>query len=250
MRRKILNEIRRIRRLKRKMAEVQQRNQFAKRFKLKQSLPVAIELDRVCAICGEREATTRDHVPPKAIFPKPKPNNLVTVPACKECNNGASDYDDLFKVYLSMHTAGNSEIAMKLFREKTARTLKRNQALLNKIREESRKIPVVHNNGRIETRTGILWDADAHDAVIERTIRGLYFHHVGQPVPKDAEVCVQWLHGVPKEIEEKIHLYKEVVIGDNQFVYKYIFYPDDPRHSLWIFEFYGTHWASGYTSPV
>ena len=90
-----------------------------------------------CAICGQREGTTRDHVPPKAIFPKPRPNNLVTVPACPECNNGASDSDDLFKVYLSMQAAGNNEIARRLFQEKTVRTLQRNQSLLAAIQQEA-----------------------------------------------------------------------------------------------------------------
>ena len=135
----------------------------------------------VCAICGEREGNTRDHVPPKSIFPRPRPGNLVTVPACAECNNGASDYDDLFKVFLSMQAAGNSEIARRLFQERTVRTLERNQALLSEIRKESRAVEVVSSRGATETRTGVLWNSQAHHSVIERTIRGLYYHHSGYP---------------------------------------------------------------------
>jgi hypothetical protein len=204
----------------------------------------------LCAICGERDGTTRDHVPPKAIFPKPRPNNLVTVPACLECNNGASDNDDLFKVFLSLQAAGNNEIARRLFQEKTVRTLKRSQSLLALILEEAKELQIINNQGNIETRTGILWNSAAHDAVMERTIRGLYFHHSGSPIPIDTNLAVQWLHGVPEEILPSLHLFNEVVLGDDQVTYKYIIYGDDPRHSLWLFDFYGAHWASGHTSPA
>jgi hypothetical protein len=204
----------------------------------------------LCAICGERDGTTRDHVPPKAIFPKPRPNNLITVPACLECNNGASDNDDLFKVFLSLQAAGNNEIARRLFQEKTVRTLKRNQSLLALILEEAKELQIINNQGNIETRTGVLWNSAAHDAVMERTIRGLYFHHSGSPIPIDTNLAVQWLHGVPEEILPSLHLFNEVVLGDDQVTYKYIIYGDDPRHSLWLFDFYGAHWASGHTSPA
>lgn len=204
----------------------------------------------LCAICGERDGTTRDHVPPKAIFPKPRPNNLITVPACLECNNGASDNDDLFKVFLSLQAAGNNEIARRLFQEKTVRTLKRNQSLLTLILEEAKELQIINNQGNIETRTGVLWDSAAHDAVMERTIRGLYFHHSGSPIPIDTNLAVQWLHGVPEEILPSLRLFNEVVLGDDQVTYKYIIYGDDHRHSLWLFDFYGAHWASGHTSPA
>jgi hypothetical protein len=204
----------------------------------------------ICAICGERDGTTRDHVPPKAIFPKPRPDNLITVPACPECNNGASDNDDLFKVFLSMQAAGNNEIARRLFHEKTLRTLERNQSLLSTIQEEVREINVVNNQGQLETRTGFLWNSVAHDAVIERTIRGLYFHHTGLLVPYDTRLAVQWLRGVHEEILQNLHLFNEVVLGDNQVTYKYMVSENDPRHSVWLFDFYGAHWASGHTSPI
>lgn len=203
----------------------------------------------VCAICGINEATTRDHVPPKAIFPKPQPENLITVPACSDCNNGASDLDDLFKVYLSMHAAGESDIARRLFTEKTARTLERNKSLLARIAEESKELQIEDESGNFVTRTGGLWNSEAHDAVIERTIRGLYFSHTGNVVPTDTVLKVQWLHGVPEDIESKIDLFTEVTIGEEQVIYKYLIYDEDPRYSLWLFEFYGAHWASGHISP-
>jgi 5-methylcytosine-specific restriction endonuclease McrA len=44
----------------------------------------------LCVYCGERPAATRDHVIPKCLFDPPLPANMVTVPACEECNNLAN----------------------------------------------------------------------------------------------------------------------------------------------------------------
>jgi len=149
-----------------------------------------------------------------------------------------------------MQAAGKSIIAARLFKEKTARTLERNQSLLTKIADDSIALKIKDENGNLISRTGVLWNSEAHDAVIERTIRGLYFHHTGNVVPMDTTLRVQWLHGVPEDIESKIELFSENVIGEDQVVYKYLIFPDDPRFSLWLFEFYDAHWASGHISPL
>jgi hypothetical protein len=52
-----------------------------------------------CCICGKSGVkVTADHVPPKTIFLKPRPENTITVKACNKCNNGASDHDQNFSV--------------------------------------------------------------------------------------------------------------------------------------------------------
>jgi 5-methylcytosine-specific restriction endonuclease McrA len=47
-----------------------------------------------CAYCGDVGIITRDHVPPKGIFPKPRPANLITVPACSKCHSQQTSRDD------------------------------------------------------------------------------------------------------------------------------------------------------------
>jgi hypothetical protein len=58
------------------------------------------ELDmKHCAICGKPcETTTRDHIPPKGLFGKPLPDNLLTVPSCQQCNQEASGDDEYFRL--------------------------------------------------------------------------------------------------------------------------------------------------------
>ena len=46
--------------------------------------------DPRCVICGEYAPKTKEHAPPKAIFPK-KPSDLITVPACEKCQKSEDE---------------------------------------------------------------------------------------------------------------------------------------------------------------
>lgn len=56
-------------------------------------------------MCG-REASTKDHIPPQSLYLKSRQPNLElhTVPACKECNNGAFKDDEEFKMIVGVST--------------------------------------------------------------------------------------------------------------------------------------------------
>jgi len=43
-----------------------------------------------------------DHVPPRGLFPSPRPNDLVTVPCCFPCNNRHSGFDERLRICASM----------------------------------------------------------------------------------------------------------------------------------------------------
>ena len=55
----------------------------------------------ICTYCNSL-ATTIDHVPPSLIFPKPRPANIITVPACYDCNNSASLDDEYFRLVTAL----------------------------------------------------------------------------------------------------------------------------------------------------
>ena len=54
-----------------------------------------------CIYCGN-PATTREHVPSKAFLTEPYPENMATVPACFECNNGYSDDEKYVSCFLDV----------------------------------------------------------------------------------------------------------------------------------------------------
>jgi len=57
-----------------------------------------------CIICGVNEGNTRDHLPPKCLFPRSAEHenpNFLTYRVCEDCNGGTSDSDYLLGVYLA-----------------------------------------------------------------------------------------------------------------------------------------------------
>lgn len=54
-----------------------------------------------CIYCG-KPATTREHVPSKAFLTEPYPENLATIPACFDCNNGFSSDEEYLSCYLDL----------------------------------------------------------------------------------------------------------------------------------------------------
>src|SRR5947208_269514 len=50
-----------------------------------------------CVYCGKVGPITMDHVPPRLLFPDPKPA-LITVPSCFKCNSSASKDDEYFRL--------------------------------------------------------------------------------------------------------------------------------------------------------
>lgn len=204
----------------------------------------------LCAICGKCPATTVDHVPPKGIFPKPRPANLVTVPACFRCNHVASKNDEKFRVYLSLHVGIDTPQTKTLWDKHAFRSVRHNKRLHQEILQMMKPMETTTPNGIVlGKRTVALWNSRSHDAVIEKTIRGLYYHHYKEVLGDRALVRVQWLRRLDNDIYEQTKNWPQNDIGNGTLIYKYGRAEKAPLHSLWVFQFYGRHWSSGYTVP-
>lgn len=101
-----------------------------------------------CYWCGEK-ATSREHVPPKCLFPEDKDikgiyeksfrKNLITVPSCDKHNLEKSNDDE----YLMTHLAtlvGNDGVAYIHSKTKVARSFQRNPKMIDIVREGTIKI--------------------------------------------------------------------------------------------------------------
>lgn len=77
-----------------------------------------------CVFCGAT-AKTRDHVPPKCIFPDDRRINLRTVPACEICNSKTKKDDEYFRMVLATaandSNAAGSVLKKKIFPGATVR---------------------------------------------------------------------------------------------------------------------------------
>lgn len=154
----------------------------------------------ICTYCGIESEVTNDHIPPRSIFPKQnrEHTNLVTVPACNCCNNGAKNDDEEFKVFVSM-CSGRDSVAGHLLLESAARTVAKNKRLEKRIVERASEpfTPLTGWSTRLNTYS-VAWETEAPRRVIARIIRGLYRHHNRVRLPNDVPVDVCF----PEEIPE------------------------------------------------
>lgn len=58
-------------------------------------------MSATCYLCGRTPADTRDHIPPRCLFPEPRPSNLITVACCRRCNGELGPEDDFFRLLVS-----------------------------------------------------------------------------------------------------------------------------------------------------
>jgi hypothetical protein len=148
-----------------------------------------------CAYCGN-EATTKDHIPPKALFPRPLPNgiDLVTVPCCAECNRRAADDDKYFAVILSSSIEAQQKHEGRLVWERLLSGGKHHP-------EEKGLWKRIRRNLRLhEARCAggiILGNLPAHTnyeprfyRVLQRIVKGFFFKLRGRRLPSDFTIVV------------------------------------------------------------
>lgn len=72
--------------------------------------------------------TSLEHVPGKCLFPKPRPTDLITVPACEQCNNGSSLEDEYFLDTLALIDEERPSAALERLRRRVRLRLWRAEA--------------------------------------------------------------------------------------------------------------------------
>jgi hypothetical protein len=200
-------------------------------------------------ICGKRRKTGRDHIPPKSVFPKPCPSDLITVSACDQCNNGSSELDEEFIVSVALEAAHGSD-RERPFCERASRSLGKNKRLCGELASTMREVEIQTTEGLI-TAHEVLLKSKSYDTVIDRIIRGIHFHHTGHILGDKVDVKVNWLLSLPNRIYEmtKDKDWGTGVVGGDQFVYKYLYFYGVPLASLWVLQFFGRVWYSGKVTP-
>ncbi len=105
----------------------------------------------ICYYCGQ-EATTKEHVPPRALFPEKRDvldgtnyrNNLTTVPSCEAHNLGKS-LDDEYLLYVLVMSLPSNEVAKNQFLTKIHRAVATNPSLLKRLLLKYEEV-TVHDN--------------------------------------------------------------------------------------------------------
>ena len=202
----------------------------------------------ICAICGKNvECVTRDHIPPKSMFAV-KPSNLITVPACLECNGGSSADDEYFRLIASEIDTATHPDAKKVS-ESIAKSMARPQAagFRERLRQSIYSLEV---EGEYRPFFGL--DVKRLDRAAMKFVKGLFFHVKEYPVPpnyKVLEANLDLFMEKPSSIKLAKLIYnyllpkcswiKPTVIGNDVFSYQVFWEEDDPNTMFILMVFYG-----------
>lgn len=203
-------------------------------------------MKKTCAYCGKLEATTRDHVPPKGLFIKPYPENMITVPACEKCHNKLSLEDEYFMMALGLVLSTDETEHSIFLTAKVKRALARPEAkkLKASLSKGTRKVGV-HSGGGIYLGEALAVDFEWRrlECFAKRVLVGLHNYEHSRLITKgyDASVFLSWSPGNKNildspEIKDLLGLLsksKKTVVGRNTLQYWVSSTEDDPNRSFW-----------------
>ena len=209
------------------------------------------EQDEVCVYCGSTERLTDDHIPPKTLFPRPRPSNLITVRSCRKCNEGASKDDEYFRLVLSMRHDTGDHSAVKQILPSIYRSLQRSaqkgfqQALFDSMSE----VDILSTSGiYLGTADGYNVDLTRLDRVAARITTGLFYHEVGKRIPSDFRVITYSADGIVNantdaktriiKMFDKVTSDEPRVFGDRVFVYWFKPVAGHDTMSAWVLAVY------------
>lgn len=203
----------------------------------------------LCALCGKNTATTKDHIPPQGIYPKPRDNNINfnTVPACVECNNGSSVEDEEFKVLMGISTGVHHENP-DIVIDSIARTLGNNQQIANQIFSTKQNVYAHLRGSVLEPAIAVTFDGEKYSKVISRIVRGLYWLQKGHALGRNPKITVFPTHDIKQELArsmmELMNSLQAHTLNKGTFVYKVQFCMDGT--SIWGMQFFKQHTVFAY----
>lgn len=133
-------------------------------------------------------ATSREHVPPKCIFPelgdtvdgRNHREQLITVPAC-ELHNVAKSHDDEYLLYILAINILNNSVGHAQAATKVLRAFKRASGLAQRVLGTTRSILVEEiGTGKVEQTVAVKIDDARLSNALEHIARAIYFHHFGK----------------------------------------------------------------------
>ena len=186
------------------------------------------------------------------MFPDPKPSNLITVPACTECNKGFQKDEDYFRGLFGLTGGVLIEHDAPEFWKKVCRGLQRSPALKKTIADSLGSSTMVNPDGEEVGRLIKVEDNWPRIvSLIAKCVRGLYFFETCETLSPSIEIeCPQCGDGpiALGTLYALTHRGKRAWPGI--FEYWYRVSADDPAASAWILTFYSNRVYTAFTGRV
>lgn len=214
-----------------------------------------------CTFCGSPNPATRDHIPPRCLFPSGDPGNLIAVRCCETCRQGTSLDDEHFKnMLLLRHDVGGTP-QIEALRDSVVRAY-------SNPKKRGQLKALFRSMGSAEVRTGagiILGEratytveAERMARVVDRIIRGLYRHETRKLLPEGVLVrsmCVNDYEPPDPEAFKALVQFvsfaktlEERSVGHGHFRYRTHSDFEGVGTSFWFLEFYDAVWFMGFTA--
>ena len=213
----------------------------------------AKEKKKLCVYCRSPKDLTRDHIPPKSFFPKPRPKNLITVLCCGECHSEFTENDEYLRNYLIFSPQCRGHVAARQLQENGLRSLQDPNA-----GEFSNPLFTIGNqywpSSLASSLAPVYGTTVAHDDeriedVIERIVVGLFWKENDKYLPDDYAIEIvgsydhrNWDWPVQQSIHRLQSEEEPVNIGEGVFKYWWSWAeqtpPGEPHTSDWMLRFY------------
>ncbi len=205
----------------------------------------------VCVYCATLGEVTDDHVPPRSFYGSVPPKNLITVPACKSCNQGFGQIDDYVRLVLV--TTENKETRSRKELIPTVRRFAdrlKSRRVLESFYESLETGYLLNDKGVFVQRQRFEVDGARMDAFAVRVVKALFYREKGYRLPDGYIVNPMHYRQLP-QIESMIgggdfwrFILAELYQSPNRqnwgdvFAYSWVQSPNDINAIWWLLSLY------------
>lgn len=136
-------------------------------------------LPNICYDCGkplDHNTLTKEHVPPKCLFPKEDRDFLITVPSCIDHNGGKSGNDEKLLQIISLQILAN-EKGQNIATNKGVKSILRNGKRRKNLAKDATVVYVdEEKNGQLKPTFAFKFDEGEFNSSISSICKGLYYH--------------------------------------------------------------------------
>ena len=215
-----------------------------------------------CIYCGKCKKLTFDHVPPKTLFAPPRPAELVTVPCCEKCHRDTGKDDEYFRIMICPREDVYKHPEVIKGRASLQRAILDPAAkrFTNSIFGDMKVESVYSYSGLIYLGEKPIIPVKLRRIynVVNRSVRGLYYHHERTILPPEyiiRSIAPEGLGpmklkgiGPPIDVINALKTRPSLKIGD-VLEYKYKTITSNHDISVWLLKFYGRVLFLTFTYP-
>jgi len=203
-----------------------------------------------CVHCGKIRPLSKDHVPPKNLFTKPLPSNMIEIPSCSVCNENRSKDDEYFRLILTMREDLTEHEEVQDVFSKVERSFERpfHSGLKYSFLQTVRLAEVITDSGIYCGRVPLYQpDSKRINKVLIPIINGLFYQSKRKRIPD--QYLKIWWHierlsdikntDIRTKIINNLRSIPQIEIGNNIFAYRLHHANDDENVIIGIMIFYG-----------